>query len=304
MKAIDLYDYQSFETAIKTQVEDGQQGAFVKENLIELSKKIHTFVPYDVTFQQIGFNVDTSGGWANAVKSLRVVGEGGFKKSGTSSQTLGKISIGGDTNLIKIEGYEAESDYTVAELNQAKMENRNLPQELMRVHQMKYLRLLNELIFGKLANNDDYDRDTAPNKWKTMTDEELSNTLRNVVINQRNNVSSAYEANVLLVPKDLKLRCDSSDYKALTDLTISEKLAKTLGVKLVGSHLLSGVGAGDSDVAIALSNNEESAVIRLPKKFGVSPTHRIGNRFYFESYFRVGGVDILEAKSGLVLEGL
>jgi hypothetical protein len=104
------------------------------------------------------------------------------------------------------------------------------------------------------------------------------------------------------MPKDLKLRCESSDYKALGELTIAEKLAKTLGVRLVGTTKLSKVGTGGTDLVIAISSNEDSMVIRVTKRLSISPVSRFGNKFYFEGSFRVAGLDILEDGAGYILD--
>jgi len=306
LKAVALYDYNSLLYASEqvSKVLDGQNGAFVRENLIQLSRKIHQFIPNGITFNQLGIMVDNTGGYANAIKSLRLSYNGDFKKAGTSSNTNGKISVGGDTDLIPVDAYEAESDYSVTELNQARLENRNLQSELFKAHQDKYLRKLDELIYNKLTTYAGFTKEDSTKEWEDMTDEELSDTLRNLVIKQRNAVSIGYEADVLVVPKALKLRCESSDYKALGDLTISEKLAKTLGVRLVGTDKLKGAGKGGKDLAIAISSNEESMIIRIPKRLGISPVSRFGNKFYFEGSFRVAGLDILEDGAGYILDSL
>jgi hypothetical protein len=284
------------------QVIDGQNGAFVKENLVQLSRKIHQFIPNGVTFNQLGVMIDNTGGYANAIKSLRLSYDGDFEKSGTSTTTNGKIRVGGDTNLIPVDGYEAESDYSVTELNQARIENRNLQGELFKAHQDKYLRKLDTLIYDKLIGYTGFTKEDSPKTWASMTDEELSDTLRNLVIKQRNAVSMGYEADVLVMPKDLKLRCESSDYKALGEMSIAEKLAKTLGVRLVGTTKLKGVGTGGTDLVIAISSNEDSMVIRVPKRLSISPVSRFGNKFYFEGSFRVAGLDILEDGAGYILD--
>ena len=306
LKAVALYDYNAVINASDkaVQVVDGQNGAFVRENLVSLSRKIHQFIPNGVTFNQLGIMIDNTGGYANAIKSLRLSYDGDFEKSGTSTTTNGKITIGGDTNLIPVDGYEAESDYSVTELNQARLENRNLQAELFKAHQDKYLRKLDALVYGKITTYTGFTKEDSTKEWRAMTDEELSDTLRNLIIKQRNAVSMGYEADVLVVPKDLKLRCESSDYKALGDLTIAEKLAKTLGVKIVGSNRVGGAGTGGKDMAIAISSNEDSMVIRVPKRLGISPVDRRGNKFYFEGSFRVAGLDILEDGAGYILDKL
>ena len=304
MKATLLYDYDAVIDASNkiAQVIDGQNGAFARENLVALSRKIHQFIPNGVTFNQLGISIDNTGGYANAIKSLRLSYDGDFEKSGTSTTTNGKITVGGDTSLIPVDGYEAESDYSVTELNQARMENRNLQSELFKAHQDKYLRKLDTLVYDRLINYGKFTKEDSPQTWATMTDEELSNTLRNFVIKQRNAVSMGYESNVLVMPKGLKLRCEASDYKALGELTIAEKLAKTLGVKLVGTTKLKGAGTGETDLIIAIANNDNSMVIRVPKRLGLSPIDRRGNKFYFEGSFRVAGLDILEDGAGYILD--
>jgi len=306
MKATSIYDYNSIilaSTAIA--VMDGQNGAFARESLISVSSKIHKFIPNDVTVFDLGISVDNTGGYANAIKSLRSNIEGDFRKNGTSSDTAGKISISGDSNLIEVDGYDAESDYTVAEQNQAVLENRNLHGELLKGHQTKYLRGIDESVFLTLIDNTNgFTRETSPTLVSAMTNEELSNTFHNLVIKQRNEVSTAYECNVIAVPKALKLRCDSSDYKAIGEKTISQKLMDAFGVKLVASQHLKGEGAGGTDAICAFNNSDESMVIRIPKKLGISPLDRRGNRFYFEGSYRFAGLDILELGSGYVVEGL
>jgi len=305
-RANQFYDYNSITKSLNdVKFNDGQQGAFVKESLIKMSKTIHEYMPPSATYLQLGMTIDNTGGYYNQIKSLRITGEGEHEEIGTSGQGGGKISYIGEESFIDVKGYEGNSDYTVTELNQAKIEGINLYSRLVGIHNKKYQERIDKMGYATLFDvNNGFERKTSTTKWRDMDDEELSNTLRNLILQQRSDLNSGYHCNVLIVPSELKLRCDSADYKAESEMSISEKLKKTLGVSIIGTFRATKAGAVGTDLALALNTNPNAIAVRIPKRFSLSPTHRLGNRFYFESSFRFAGTDILEVSAGMILEGL
>jgi len=307
IKASLLYDHKSILGCASSSayLKDGQNGAIARENLITVSKKIHEYMPPNATLLSLGMTIDNTGGWGNLIKSLRIAGEGEHEKIGTSGQGGGKISVSGSESYITIDGYEGNSSYTVTELNQSKLENRNLHAELVGVHNKKYHERIDKDGYDSLLDvNNGFTRTDSLKTWRTMDDQELSDTIRNHILAQRSDLNAMYHCDTYVVPTELKNRCDATDYKAESELSITDKIKRSLNVKIIGSFRLTGAGAGGSDVALALNTNPNAVLVRIPKKFTLSPTHKLGHRFYFESMFRTGGVDILETSAGSILDKL
>ena len=296
MKSVDFYDYESFQEA-ERKVEniafnDGQQGAFVRESLIEVKKGLHWYLPPEASILSLGLTVDNTGGVQNVVKSKRRTAEGKFQKVGTSPQGGGVLTLGSGVSSLNIEGYEGQSSYSTTELEQAKLEGENLYSSLIYVHQEKYLEQLDELGFDILLNPaSGFTWVASPTPASGLTDAELANSLRNLIISQRASLNVAYHCDTLVMTPNLKIRCDSADYKSESGMSISDKIKQTLGVSVIGSHRLVGAGTGGTDVVLALNTNPNAIQIKIPKRLSITPTWRTGNNFNFMSSFRIGGVD-------------
>ena len=308
IKPIYLYDYDSFAKAenevANLKFNDAQQGAFVRESLIHAKTTLHWYQPPESTILDLGLNVDNTGGYANAIKSKRRTAQGSYKKQGGSiDESKGVITLGGEESQLNVFGYSAESSYSLTESKQAQLEGENLYSSLLMAHQEKYIESIDEGGYGVLIDvNNGFERVDSPTPADGLTDVELSNTLRNLVINQRNNLNSQYHCDTIVMTPKLKLRCDSADYKPESGMSISSKLKQTLGITIKSSFRLTGVGAGGTDIVIALNTNPNALAIRIPMKFRTTPTWRTGDDFHFQTSFRSGGVDILELSAGYVLD--
>ena len=304
IEATKLYDYDSFMNAskeVETHFKDAHQGALARESLVATTKGLHLYMPSKMTLLNLGIGVDNSGGYANKIRSLRMVGTGGFVEAGTSSTTQGRIGIDGDYSELLVKGYEAESLYSDTEIGQAQMEKRNLYKELVGVHQRKYIETVDALGYQTLIKTKDFDKQDVGKSWDSMTDEEVYKLLKDGVVAQRSNVSDAYYADTIVLDPKGYTRVHSSDYKANTDLTIAEKLKRDLGVKFQVSFRLKGK---TKSTVLILNTGAESLMIRIPQRLKISKVYNLGSKHGFDSGFRVAGVDVLEEGSGFRLENI
>lgn len=302
IEAVKLYDYDSFMRAsneVATQFKDAKQGAIARESLVATTKGLHMYMPSKMTLLNLGIGVDNSGGYANKIKSLRLVGTGGFVEVGTSSTTQGRIGIDSSTSEILVKGYEAESLYSDTDIGQAQMENRNIYKELVGVHQAKYIETIDSLGYETLIKTNDFDKMDVNKKWDDMTDEEVYKLLKDGIVGQNSNVSDAYYADTIVLDPKGYTRVHSSDYKANTDLTIAQKITRDFGIKFQVSFRLKGK---TNTTGLILNTDAESLMIRIPKRLKISKVYNLGAKHGFDSGFRVAGVDVLESGSGFRLE--
>src|SRR5690554_4372369 len=93
-----LYDVKSFEEAAafaKKNFKD-EGGIILARNLEHVSAEIFTQEFAGLTFLNQGVAVNNEGGYATSIRKLKLAVEGGFRESGTNTQTTGKITLSGE----------------------------------------------------------------------------------------------------------------------------------------------------------------------------------------------------------------
>ena len=309
IKLNDLYDIESFKIATEqARTFDGSIGTILPRSLEYVSQNLHRQVGANQTFLQLGISVDNSGGYADFITSLKYGANGDFALDGNRTQTVGRIELQGEKSSIKVDGYSAESSYTETELQKANLENRNLLAEFINAHNMKYNEKIDTLGYvgdtkskkQGIINYNGWDEQTSAKKWRQMTNQELSDAMRDIVINQQKGKNTKFYATKIIVSPELYTRLRVSDYKDYSDVTIAQKLERDLNITFVPTYLA--IRKTD-EVAVAICTDPDAIAFRVPQRLKISPVHQRGWRYYFESEFRIGGVDVLE-DVGFRLKGL
>lgn len=282
---------------------DGVQsnGAISPQTLSVMAGEVFEYMPDDVTWQDMGLTISNVGGYANFITSIKRATYGGYEKQGNKTKTKGIIGVTGNAEAIQVQGYDAISTYTEVDLQQAKLEKRNIRTELYMAHGEAYFTKIDDMVYNSLSTLG-FDGDTSAGDWDTKTDDEIANELRNFVIKQITATNRMQRGDTLILPKDKYLRIAFSDYKSFSERTILEKLAdslKTQGImlKVIGSDKL-------TKNAYFINTNRNNMLLRIPLPLRFSATHTQGFEYSFMGMFRVGGLDISNTKIGRVLEGI
>jgi len=130
-----LYGVASFDAATayaKKNFKDAG-GIILARNLEHVSAEIFTQEFAGLTFLQQGIAVNNEGGYATSIRKLKLRTEGGFRESGSNTNTSGKITLSGEDDSIPVFTMEGESDWSEIELKQAELENINLPSRFSKV---------------------------------------------------------------------------------------------------------------------------------------------------------------------------
>lgn len=286
-----------------TKLHDGinTNGAISPEALRAMAGEVFEYIPDDTTWQDIGFSISNVGGYANYITSIKRSTYGSYEKSGNKSNTKGFIGVTGEAEAIKVEGYEAISTFTEVDIQQAKIENRNIRNELYKAHGEAYFSKIDDMVYSSLAEQG-FEEIVSGGDWDTKTDDEISNELRNFIIKQLTDANSPQRGDTLILPKDQFLRVNFSDYKSYSEKTIIEKVQdslRTQGItlKVIGSDKL-------QDRAYFFSSSRRNILLRIPIPLRFSKVHNSGFKFSFMGMFRVGGLDSASDKIGKVLTGI
>ena len=282
---------------------DGLQsnGAISPQAMQVMAGEVFEYMPDDVTWQDIGFSISNVGGYANYVTSIKRTTYGSYERQGNKSKTKGIIGVIGNAEAIKIEGYDAISTFTEVDLQQAKLENRNIRNELYKAHGEAYFSKIDDMLYSSLDTLG-FEEDISGGDWDTKTDNEVSNELRNFIIKQIAGVNRIQRGDTLILPKSKYLRIAFSDYKSFSERSILEKVQdslRTQGImlKVVGTDKL------EKD-AYFINTNRANSLLRIPLPLRFSKTHTQGFEYSFMGMFRVGGLDIATPKIGRKLKGI
>lgn len=294
---------------------DAAPGLVLGENLIQVDPKILERKYPDNVFLNSGLQADNTGGYAEAVRTLRLSENGGFETVGQKGGNKGKISLSNEDSLIKVYHRMAESNWSQTEVQQAAAQNINLPSSYVARHTKIYQRDIDSIlalgIEGKttgLLNNTDFTAvaasDTAANLAATSGDA-LYQEIANAINAQRNAVNNVeeYSADVMVFP--------TSVYNTLTTALLnsagSEK--SVLAALQTNFPQITFMSSHQSDelatsATVLYSTSEEAMVARIPQPLSFSPIEQRLFTFETASEYRIAGIDILEPKSGLILNGL
>jgi len=317
MKLKQLYNLASFQAFLdsgkKTGFADSASGIILARNLTAVDPKIFEKKFPELTFVNSGIQVNNAGGYARRIQSLRLIDQGGFTDAGDDVANKGKISLAGEDSHLKVFVKEAFSKWTDDEIEEAALQNINLPQSLLSAHNRIYMRMVDSIGFlghnGQtgLLNNAGFIATGATAPIATATAQELYDDLSGLIQDQWNAVYNTpeYMANRVVMPTDVYNMIGA---KILNSAASSATVLKALqdnypGVVFSATPRADSVGG--TSKTVAFSTNEEAMVMRIPIPLTIGEIVKIGSfDYHVDSKFRIAGLDVLDPQSGRYVTGL
>lgn len=316
MKIGELYDLDSVKqfNDCWAKFTDASGGLVLERNLTYVDPSIFEKKFPDLAFMNSGVTLDNSGGFAQQVQSLRIVDEGGFANVSDKAANKGKISLRGEDNFISVIERMAGSEWSTTELEQAKLQNINLPARYISAFNKIYQREIDEAgLLGLngatgLLNHTGYTADAASDVIGNLTAAEMYSTYADFITAQWNGVNNTedYKATTVITPVYCVNRLQTTILNAAgsTKSVFGALMDNFTGINILGSFRAdTAAGTGSSTVAVNVSG--ESMKMRIPQPLRMGEVIKVGAFHYeTEGMYRVAGVDILEDTAGRRLTGL
>ena len=315
-----LYGVQSFDAAAnyaKKNFKDAG-GIILARNLEHVSAEIFTQEFAGLTFLQQGIEVNNEGGYSTSIRKLKLRTEGGFRESGSGTNTTGKITLSGEDDSIPVFTMEGESDWSEIELKQAELENINLPSRFFEGHAELYNRKIDDIGFLGQVRTDgsqkttgllNYSGFTSNSAVKTAdlsTGQELYDEIAELITAQWAGVLNvdSYKADRVTMPASVYNICSTKILNSAgSEMSVLRALQSNFPTVTFGLTTKSEDVGGDS-VTVAFSSNRRALQFRLPVPLNVSSVDQRGFKYYVESYFGVAGLDVIEDDAAQILTGL
>ena len=317
-----LYGVQSFDAAAnyaKKNFKDAG-GIILARNLEHVSAEIFTQEFAGLTFLQQGIEVNNEGGYSTSIRKLKLRTEGGFRESGSGTNTTGKITLSGEDDSIPVFTMEGESDWSEIELKQAELENINLPSRFFEGHAELYNRKIDDIGYLGQVRTDGSQKttgllnygfadDAAVKTAAASTGAELYEEIAQLITSQWAGVLNVdtYMADRVTMPASVY---NTASVKILnsagSEMSVLRALAANFPTVTFGLTTKAEAAAGDatSSVTVAFSSNRRAVQFRLPVPLNVSSVHQRGFKYYVESYFGLAGLDVIEDDAAQILTGL
>jgi hypothetical protein len=311
-----IYDLQSFDGAKKyfegQGTNDSSGGMILARNLEHVSSQVFEQRVAGLSFlTNSGITVNNEGGYADFITKLKVRPEGDFKLAGASTNGNGKISIGGESDSIKVFYKEANSDWSETDLQKASLQNINLVARFLQAHDTKYKENIDTIGYlgqdGKtkgLLNNTGFASDSAAKTFASSTALEMYNEVKDLVLAQRSAVlnDEMFSCNKLAVhPETYNLLNGTFMDSSAGLTTVREAIERTLGVAFV---LTSKAKISNVNRIVAYTDSNLAMQMRIPVPLKMSNTYTMGFKYYIESMFGIAGFDLIEDLSGSILTGV
>jgi len=315
-----LYGVQSFDAATtyaKKHFKD-EGGIILARNLEHVSAEIFTQEFAGLTFLQQGIEVNNEGGYSTSIRKLKLRTEGGFRESGSGTNTTGKITLSGEDDSIPVFTMEGESDWSEIELKQAELENINLPSRFFEGHAELYNRKIDDIGFlGQvrtdgsqkttgLLNYSGFTSNSAVKTAAASTGAELYDEIAELITAQWAGVLNvdSYKADRVTMPASVYNICSTKILNSAgSEMSVLRALQSNFPAVTFGLTTKSEDVGGDS-ITVAFSSNRRAIQFRLPVPLNVSSVDQLGFKYYVESYFGVAGLDVIEDDAAQILTGL
>lgn len=319
-----LYDVKSFEDkaayAKRHFKDDG--GIILARNLEHVSAEIFTQEFAGLTFLNQGIVVNNEGGFATSIKKLKLAVDGGFRESGTNTNTTGKITLSGEDDSIPVFTLEGESDWSEIELKQAELQNINLPSRFFEGHAELYNRKIDDLGYIGQVRTDGSQKttgllnygwatDAAATTAELATGAELYQEIADLITRQWTGVLNVetYKADRVVMPSRVYNVCATKILdSAGSEMSVLRALQTNFPTVTFGMTTKADTTANGGDLAnsttVAFSSNRRAMQMRIPVPLNVSSVDQRGFKYYVESFFGVAGLDVIEQDSAQTLTGL
>ena len=317
-----LYGIKSFDAAAeyaKKNFKD-EGGIILARNLEHVSAEIFTQEFAGLTFLNQGIAVNNEGGYATSIRKLKLRTEGGFRESGSNTNTTGKITLSGEDDSIPVFTKEAESDWSEIELKQAELENINLPSRFFEGHAELYNREIDDIGYLGQVRTDGSQKttgllnygfadDAAVKTAAASTGAELYEEIAQLITSQWAGVLNVdtYMADRVTMPASVY---NTASVKILNSAGSEMSVLRALNANFptvtfgLTTKAEAAVGSPASSVTVAFSSNRRAVQFRLPVPLNVSSVHQRGFKYYVESYFGLAGLDVIEDDAAQILTGL
>jgi hypothetical protein len=315
-----LYGVKSFDAAAlyaKKNFKD-EGGIILARNLEHVSAEIFTQEFAGLTFLQQGITLNNEGGFSTSIRKLKLKTVGGFRESGTNTNTSGKITLEGEDDSIPVFTKEAESDYSEIELKQAELENINLPSRFFEGHAELYNRELDTIGYlGQtrtdgtqkttgLLNHAGFATATAGSTAAAATGQELYDEIAELLTSQFAGVLNVdtYMADRVVMPNTVYNTTQTKILNSAgSEMTVLRALQANFPAVTFGLTTKA-VSVDGASVTVAFSTNRRAIQFRLPVPLNVSAVSQRGFKYYVESFFGVAGLDVIEDGAARFLTGL
>jgi Uncharacterized protein conserved in bacteria len=216
---------------------------------------------------------------------------------------------------------EAESDWSEIELKQAELENINLPSRFFEGHAELYNREIDDIGYlGQvrtdgsqkttgLLNYSGFTSNSAVATAAASTGEALYGEIAELITSQWAGVLNvdAYMADRVTMPASVYNICSTKILNSAgSEMSVLRALQSNFPTVTFGLTTKAEAAAGDatSSVTVAFSSNRRAVQFRLPVPLNVSSVDQRGFKYYVESYFGLGGLDVIEDDAAQILTGL
>ena len=319
-----LYDVKSFEdkAAHAKRYFKDEGGIILARNLEHVSAEIFTQEFAGLTFLNQGVTVNNEGGYSTSIKKLKLAVEGGFRESGTNTNTTGKITLSGEDDSIPVFTMEGESDWSEIELKQAELQNINLPSRFFEGHAELYNRRIDDLGYIGHVRTDGTNKttgllnygwatDSAATTAELSTGAELYQEIADLITRQWAGVLNveSFKADRVVMPSRVYNVCASKILNSAgSEMSVLAALRANFPTVTFGLTTKADTVANGGDLAasttVAFSSNRRAMQMRIPVPLNVSSVDQRGFKYYVESFFGVAGLDVIEDDAAQTLTGL
>lgn len=319
-----LYDVSSFENkaAYARKYFKDAGGIILARNLEHISAEIFTQEYAGQTFLNQGVVLNNEGGVSNTITKLKLAVEGGFRESGSNTNTTGKITLSGEDDSMNVFTMEGESDWSEIELKQAELQNINLPSRFFEGHAELYNRKIDDLGYiGQIRTdgtfkttgllNYGWATDAAATTAELSTGAALYQEIADLLTRQWAGVLNveSYMADRVVMPSRVYNVCASKILNSAgSEMNVLQALRANFPTVTFGmttkSDLVANGGVLAASTTVAFSSNRRAMQMRIPVPLNVSSVDQRGFKYYVESYFGVAGLDVIEEDAAQTLTGL
>lgn len=319
MNRINLYDQKSLERlstagaeALRAFADTAYSGIVLERDLTQVDPRVLERRYPELAFMNSGIEANNTGGFADAIQTLRLQEQGSFTVAKGSTTAKGKISIAGEDGLIKVTEKAAYSEWTKTDLEQALLGRINLMDRLLGAANKVYQReidyagllgvdanegLLNHSLFAAEAST--YDSTTA-------TGVQMYDEVSELITDQWNAVNNIPEfmADRVIFPISVMNRLNAKMVKeeAGSKSVLAALRENFPSVTFLATQRAESVGG--QRVMVAFSTNSEGLIFRLPVPLTIGEIVKTGS---FESkvdyMYRLAGLDVLEPLAARIMTG-
>lgn len=288
-------------------------GLVLNRNLEHVDPKIFEKKYPDITFMNSGITIDNTGGYVDIITSLRINGQGAFKRSNDESSDKGKISLYGEESGIKTLQKEAFSEWTNTDVRRAQLQNISLISSLIKKTNQIYMRDLDSIgligteVNAGLLNHPEFDVISAAKKAKNSTPQEMYDEIAGLINKQWDGVSNTmeYMAGTVIFPTSIWNLYTSTmlDTAGSSSSVLTALRQNFSSITFISSFR--GEEINGSSRTVAYSTSEDVMKFRLPKPLEVSEIVKItGTKQRMDYDYIVAGLDVLESAGAIILTGL